>query len=175
MTYHRCTLGQFCHEWTCHVAVSTTHHRCPWLSHACVSGVSNERTGFKGSAFRWLAHVPLRAIATAAERGCVVAFDTCVHAEEGEEEVKEEKPSMIQVLITTVLKNPYIWGMALTYFFIYVIRQGVTSWCAHRPLSSRASFTHLTPAQKFCISTRDGPDPVLIWHIGFSLYAIRDK
>lgn len=36
---------------------------------------------------------------------------------------------MIQVLIKTVLKNPYIWGMALTYFFIYVIRQGVTSWC----------------------------------------------
>ena len=27
-----------------------------------------------------------------------------------------------------VLKNPYIWGMALTYFFIYVIRQGVTTW-----------------------------------------------
>lgn len=27
-----------------------------------------------------------------------------------------------------VLKNPYIWGMALTYFFIYVVRQGVTSW-----------------------------------------------
>ena len=36
---------------------------------------------------------------------------------------------MIEVLVTTVLKNPYIWGMALTYFFIYVIRQGVTSWC----------------------------------------------
>lgn len=43
---------------------------------------------------------------------------------------KAEKPSMISVLITTVLKNPYIWGMALTYFFIYVIRQGVTSWFA---------------------------------------------
>lgn len=27
-----------------------------------------------------------------------------------------------------MLRNPYIWGMALTYFFIYVIRQGVTSW-----------------------------------------------
>lgn len=26
------------------------------------------------------------------------------------------------------MKNPYIWGMALTYFFIYVIRQGVTTW-----------------------------------------------
>ena len=27
-----------------------------------------------------------------------------------------------------MLKNPYIWGMALTYFCIYVVRQGVTSW-----------------------------------------------
>jgi hypothetical protein len=43
-------------------------------------------------------------------------------------DTKKDKPSMIEVLITTVLKNPYIWGMALTYFFIYVIRQGVTSW-----------------------------------------------
>jgi MFS transporter, OPA family, sugar phosphate sensor protein UhpC len=43
---------------------------------------------------------------------------------------QEDKPSMIELLVTTVLKNPYIWGMALTYFFIYVIRQGVTSWCA---------------------------------------------
>eukprot|EP00803_Ostreobium_quekettii_P006103 evm.model.scf_363.4 EVM.evm.TU.scf_363.4 scf_363:31311-36976(+) len=55
-----------------------------------------------------------------------------------EESVKEEKPtedgtagdkpSLLDLLIQNVLKNPYIWGMALTYFFIYVIRQGVTSW-----------------------------------------------
>ncbi|KXZ49035.1 hypothetical protein GPECTOR_23g122 [Gonium pectorale] len=31
-------------------------------------------------------------------------------------------------LMNSVLKNPFIWGMALTYFFIYVVRQGVTSW-----------------------------------------------
>lgn len=31
-------------------------------------------------------------------------------------------------LVKDVLKNPYIWGLALTYFFIYVVRQGVTSW-----------------------------------------------
>jgi MFS transporter, OPA family, sugar phosphate sensor protein UhpC len=35
---------------------------------------------------------------------------------------------MLTVLFTTVLKNVWIWGMAITYFFIYVIRQGVTSW-----------------------------------------------
>lgn len=38
------------------------------------------------------------------------------------------KPSVIDALVKNVLKNPFIWGMALTYFFIYVIRQGVTSW-----------------------------------------------
>ena len=34
----------------------------------------------------------------------------------------------MSLLLNNVLKNPYIWGMALTYFFIYVVRQGVTSW-----------------------------------------------
>lgn len=34
----------------------------------------------------------------------------------------------MQLLLKNVLKNPYIWGMAFTYFFIYIIRQGVTSW-----------------------------------------------
>jgi sugar phosphate permease len=40
----------------------------------------------------------------------------------------EQKESLLQLLVQNVLKNPYIWGMALTYFFIYVVRQGVTSW-----------------------------------------------
>ncbi|KAG2488806.1 hypothetical protein HYH03_012606 [Edaphochlamys debaryana] len=38
------------------------------------------------------------------------------------------KPDIWRSLVDTVLKNPFIWGMALTYFFIYVVRQGVTSW-----------------------------------------------
>lgn len=33
------------------------------------------------------------------------------------------KPSIMQTLLDTVLRNPFIWGMALTYFFIYVVRQ----------------------------------------------------
>lgn len=40
----------------------------------------------------------------------------------------EQKESLLSLLLNNVLKNPYIWGMALTYFFIYVVRQGVTSW-----------------------------------------------
>ena len=35
---------------------------------------------------------------------------------------------MMYILVNNVLKNIWIWGMAITYFFIYVIRQGVTSW-----------------------------------------------
>jgi sugar phosphate permease len=41
---------------------------------------------------------------------------------------KAKKPDVLKQLVNTVLKNPFIWGMALTYFFIYVVRQGVTSW-----------------------------------------------
>lgn len=33
------------------------------------------------------------------------------------------KPSVLKQLVNNVLKNPFIWGMALTYFFIYVVRQ----------------------------------------------------
>eukprot|EP00775_Hariotina_reticulata_P005477 gene5477-5712_t len=38
------------------------------------------------------------------------------------------KPNLLKQLVNNVLKNPFIWGMALTYFFIYIVRQGVTSW-----------------------------------------------
>jgi hypothetical protein len=66
-----------------------------------------------------------------------------LYSETKEEE--EKKPSMIEVLMTNVLKNPYIWGMALTYFFIYVIRQGVTSWCASNiPVLVPVLCTHTT-------------------------------
>lgn len=30
---------------------------------------------------------------------------------------------MLKQLVNNVLKNPFIWGMALTYFFIYIVRQ----------------------------------------------------
>eukprot|EP00879_Flechtneria_rotunda_P009282 GHRR01009717.1.p1 GENE.GHRR01009717.1~~GHRR01009717.1.p1 ORF type:complete len:467 (+),score=173.45 GHRR01009717.1:218-1618(+) len=41
---------------------------------------------------------------------------------------EKTKPNVLKQLVENVLKNPFIWGMALTYFFIYVVRQGVTSW-----------------------------------------------
>ena len=46
-------------------------------------------------------------------------------ADDGQEAPKE---SLLSMLVNNVLRNPFIWGMALTYFFIYVVRQGVTSW-----------------------------------------------
>jgi hypothetical protein len=30
---------------------------------------------------------------------------------------------VLKQLVNNVLKNPFIWGMALTYFFIYIVRQ----------------------------------------------------
>ena len=38
---------------------------------------------------------------------------------------KAEKPKsdIMGTLMNSVIKNPFIWGMALTYFFIYVVRQ----------------------------------------------------
>ena len=46
----------------------------------------------------------------------------------GGSDASAAKPGLVDLLVNNVLKNPYIWGMALTYFFVYVVRQGVTSW-----------------------------------------------
>lgn len=43
-------------------------------------------------------------------------------------EAAPKKPSMIRTLLDDVLTNPHIWLLAIAYFFVYVIRQGVTSW-----------------------------------------------
>lgn len=48
------------------------------------------------------------------------------------------KESLLTLLVNNVLKNPFIWGMALTYFFIYVVRQGVTSWFVFYLIKVRA-------------------------------------
>ena len=44
------------------------------------------------------------------------------------EEKKEEELSLLQNLFQNVLSNPFIWGLAFTYFCVYVVRQGITSW-----------------------------------------------
>ncbi|CEG00957.1 Major facilitator superfamily domain, general substrate transporter [Ostreococcus tauri] len=40
----------------------------------------------------------------------------------------EQKLSLVQNLLQNVLSNPFIWGLAFTYFCVYVVRQGITSW-----------------------------------------------
>lgn len=35
---------------------------------------------------------------------------------------------MMESLTNECLKNPYIWAFAIIYFFVYTVRQGVTSW-----------------------------------------------
>lgn len=40
----------------------------------------------------------------------------------------KQKESLVSLLVSDCLKNPYVVLLALTYFFVYVVRQGVTSW-----------------------------------------------
>ncbi|MEX0962041.1 MAG: MFS transporter [Simkaniaceae bacterium] len=50
--------------------------------------------------------------------------------EESEREVKshEKELSTKQILLQYVLKNRFIWILAISYFFIYVVRQGINDW-----------------------------------------------
>ena len=40
----------------------------------------------------------------------------------------EKKESLVDLLVNDCLKNPFVVGLAITYFFVYVVRQGITSW-----------------------------------------------
>ena len=65
------------------------------------------------------------------ESAALAASDADAASVEGASEATPKpkpKQSIKEILLENVLKNPFIWGMALTYFFVYVIRQGVTSW-----------------------------------------------
>jgi len=56
------------------------------------------------------------------------AEPAAAEAADGEDAAAAGEISLWDRLVRDVLKNPYLWGLALTYFFIYVVRQGVTSW-----------------------------------------------
>jgi OPA family sugar phosphate sensor protein UhpC-like MFS transporter len=43
---------------------------------------------------------------------------------------KEHELSVREILFQYVLTNPYIWILAVSYFFIYVIRTGMNEWTA---------------------------------------------
>lgn len=41
-----------------------------------------------------------------------------------------EKSTVKSVLVDAVLKNPYIWLLAIAYFFVYAVRTGIIDWTA---------------------------------------------
>ena len=45
-----------------------------------------------------------------------------------QKEVIEPKINLWENLLHNVLSNPFIWGLAFTYFCVYIVRQGITSW-----------------------------------------------
>lgn len=45
-----------------------------------------------------------------------------------EKKTKERELSVKEILFEYVLKNKYIWILALSYFFIYIIRTGINDW-----------------------------------------------
>eukprot|EP00899_Mesostigma_viride_P021416 jgi/Mesvir1/29276/Mv08585-RA.1 len=49
-------------------------------------------------------------------------------AAKGEAVEKKKELTLMENLMQNVLSNPFIWGLALTYFCVYLIRQAVTSW-----------------------------------------------
>ncbi|MCE5293072.1 MAG: MFS transporter [Chlamydiales bacterium] len=40
----------------------------------------------------------------------------------------EHELSVREILLKHVLKNPYVWVLAFSYFFVYIIRQAVNDW-----------------------------------------------
>jgi len=53
------------------------------------------------------------------------------HYDSGKKITSEESggnTSLLDNLFRNVLSNPFIWGLAFTYFCVYVVRQGITSW-----------------------------------------------
>lgn len=48
-----------------------------------------------------------------------------IETEDGEKELSSK-----QILIDFVLKNPYIWLLAVAYFFVYAVRTGINDWTA---------------------------------------------
>jgi len=48
--------------------------------------------------------------------------------EPSDEKGKESELSAKELLVEYVLKNRYIWVLAISYFFVYIVRQGVNDW-----------------------------------------------
>jgi OPA family sugar phosphate sensor protein UhpC-like MFS transporter len=42
----------------------------------------------------------------------------------------DEKMTSFQIFVEYILKNHYLWLLAVAYFFVYIVRTGVTDWTA---------------------------------------------
>lgn len=58
---------------------------------------------------------------------------------------KEEELSVKEILFDYILKNKYIWVLAVSYFFVYVIRQAVNDWTVLF-LVKQKGYTQITAA-----------------------------
>ncbi len=47
---------------------------------------------------------------------------------EQEEQLQEAELSTKELLMEYVIKNPYIWTLSITYFFIYMVRTAINDW-----------------------------------------------
>lgn len=54
--------------------------------------------------------------------------DAAQEASSKDDEKDQKKESLVDLLVNDCLKNPFVVGLAITYFFVYVVRQGITSW-----------------------------------------------
>lgn len=52
------------------------------------------------------------------------------HIDQEEAAAGDKSLSSKQILYTFVLQNPYVWLLAVAYFFVYVVRTGVNDWTA---------------------------------------------
>jgi sugar phosphate permease len=43
----------------------------------------------------------------------------------------KDTPSIMESLTQECLKNPFTWLFAISYFFVYIVRTGVTAWFIH--------------------------------------------
>jgi OPA family sugar phosphate sensor protein UhpC-like MFS transporter len=51
------------------------------------------------------------------------------HVMSPQQEILQEKEySSLQILMEYVIKNPYIWVLSVTYFFIYMVRTAINDW-----------------------------------------------
>jgi OPA family sugar phosphate sensor protein UhpC-like MFS transporter len=50
------------------------------------------------------------------------------YVDKKESEDQNKTSSTKKILVNYVLKNPYIWLLAVAYFFVYVVRQGINEW-----------------------------------------------